>query len=159
MKQVQLTQPEAKGYFLANDKPVVIEFVISGTDEPLEITGSRGRPISNTSALKRLDQLANPQKYLFDNYDSRTKETRCGFVRWIPEGQENQVILRITECESDAEAVIVSKYLRDTKLTKNRTIRRNITVGNARTLRMVSMQSTVVVDAGTSQNVAIKKVA
>jgi hypothetical protein len=156
MKTVTLTQSEARGYFLANTKSVVIEFVINGQSEPLEITGSRGISISNGSALKRLDQLANPQKYLFDNYDSRTKETRCGFVRWIPEGQEADVELRVTECDNETEAVIVSKYFRDTKLSKNRTMRRDIQVNSARGLRMVGCVSNLMIDRGITKNIALK---
>ena len=156
MKTVKLTQAQARGYFMANTKFVVIEFMLDGQSEPLEITGSRGRPISNGSALKRLDQLANPQKYLFDNYDSRKKETRCGFVRWIPEGQEANVELRVTECDSALEAVIVSKFFCDTRLSKDRTMRRDIQVNSARGLRMVGGVSNVMIDRGITRNIALK---
>jgi hypothetical protein len=160
MKTFTLTQAQARGYFLATTKPVVIEFIHSSQTEPLEITGSRGKPISNGSAMKRLDQLADPQKYLFDNYDSRKQETRCGFVRWIPEGCESQVELRVTECDTVEEAVTISKFFRDTRLSKNRTIRRSVSVDTgARHLRMVGVCSQLIVDAGTTRNVALKKAA
>ena len=156
MKTVTLTQANARGYFLANSKPVVIEFILDGHAEPLEITGSRGRSISNDSALKRLDQLADPQKYLFDNYDSRKKETRCGFVRWIPSGQEANVKLRVTECDSDLEAVIVSKLFRSTRLSKDRTMRRDVQVDSARGLWMVGNIAIVIIDRGITRNIALK---
>jgi len=161
MKTRTLTQAEARGYFMANRKDVVIEFILPGQDEPLEITGSRGRPISNGSALKRLDQLANPQKYVFDNYDSRKQVLRCGFTRWIPEGREADVQLRVTECDSDSEAVIVSKFLRDTKLPKIRTIRRDVrvSVAQARNFHTVGLATDVIVDAGTVRNIALKRAA
>jgi hypothetical protein len=171
MKIIKLTQAQARGYFMANRKNVVIEFMINGQEEPLEITGSRGRPISNGSAMKRLDQLEGAAKFtnrsvtdlgyqtfLFDNFDSRKGEYRLGFLRFIPEGREQEVELRVTECASRQEAVTVSKFLRDTKLSKNRTIRRDVPMGKntVRNLRMISVGGDLVVDQGTAQNVSVK---
>jgi hypothetical protein len=173
MKAITLTQDQARGYFMANRKSVVIEFVLKGQEEPLEITGSRGRPISNGAAIKRLNQLEGAagftnrsvtdlgyQEFLFDGYNSRTKERTLGFLRHIPEGKETEVLLRITECSSREEAVIVSKFLCDTKLSKNRTIRRDIPFGKntVKNLRMVGVaaQKSVYVEQGTTQNIGLK---
>jgi hypothetical protein len=155
MKTTTYTQAEAKGFFDANTKPIVIEYVLPDMEEPLEVSGSRGKPISNGSALKRLDQLADPQKYLFDNYDSRKKELRCGFTRWVPAGRENDVLFRITICETKAQAKVISKLYRDTKLTVGRTMRRDVEAPANKHLRLFQNTS-VVVDAGTATNVAIK---
>ena len=156
MQVFTFTQAESKGFFAANTDQMVIEFFLPDTTEVLEVTGSRGIPISNGSAIKRLDQLANPKKYEFDNYDSRKKEKRCGFTRWIPEGKEQDVMLRITVCASVKTAKVVSEYLRATVLPKNRTMRRDVKVTNAKGMRIVNLKSDVVVDAGTSTNVALK---
>jgi hypothetical protein len=150
------TQAEAKGFFAANTDQMVIEFFLPDTGEVLEVTGSRGIPISNGSAIKRLDQLANPQKYEFDNYDSRTKEKRCGFTRWIPIGKEKDVMLRITACKSVRAAKVVSEYLRSTVLPKNRSMQRDVKVPKTNGMRLVNLVSDVIVDAGTSTNVAVK---
>jgi hypothetical protein len=150
------TQEQAKGFFAANTDQMVIEFFLSDTKEVLEVTGSRGIPISNSSAIKRLDQLSNPQKYEFDNYDSRKKEKRCGFTRWIPEGKEQDVMLRITTCGSVKVAKVVSEYLRATVLPKNRAMRRDVKVAGVKGMRIVNLKSDVIVDAGTSTNVALK---
>ena len=155
MNVFTFTQEQAKGFFAANTDQMVIEFFLQDTNEVLEITGSRGVPISNKSALKRLDQLSNPKKYLFDNYDSRKKEIRCGFVRWIPEGKENEVMLRITTCKTVKTAKIISEYLRNTVLPKNRTMKRDIQVPASKTVRLVNTQTDLIVDLGSSRNVAL----
>jgi hypothetical protein len=172
MKAITLTQDQARGYFIANRKAVVIEFVLPGMEEPLEITGSKGRPISNSAATKRLNQLEGAagfknrsvtdlgyQDFLFDGYNSRTKERTLGFLRHIPEGKEREVLLRVTECASYEEAVIVSKFLCDTKISKNRTIRRTIPLGKntVKTLRMVGVGTEhLAIDEGTTRNIGLK---
>jgi len=155
MQTVTYTQEQAKGFFDANTKFVVIEYILPDLNEPLEISGSRGRPISNGAALRRLDQLANPQKYLFDNHDSRKKEKRCGFTRWIPEGREADVLFRVTLCDNKTEAKIVSKLWCQNKLSKNRKMRRDIPVVNSSHVRLLKNDD-LVVEAGTSTNVAVK---
>ena len=161
MKVETFTQEQAKGFFKANTKYMVIEFILPDVEEPLEITGSRGVPISNGSGLKRLDQLSAGAKGadfgdLFDNYDSRKKEKRLGFLRFIPAGREADVLLRITTCNNKSTAKTISKYLRNTKLNPKRTIRRDVMLSNVSNVRMVNLMSNVVVDAGTSTNLAIK---
>jgi len=156
MKVFEFTQEQSKGFFAINQDYMVIEFFLPATGEVLEISGSRGIPIKNGSALKRLDQLANPKKYLFDNYDSRKKETRCGFVRWIPEGEESNVMLRITTCNSKECAKKISEYLRATKLPKIRSMKREVEVSGTNGLRLVNLSAPTIVDAGISSNVAFK---
>jgi hypothetical protein len=171
MKTLTLTQAEATGFFQANTKPMVIEFVLPDQEEPLEITGSRGVCISNDTGMKRLKQLSDSaamtnkgvtnlfyQDMLFDNYDSKKKEYRLGFLRFIPTGRENDVLLRITTCQTKSQAKTVSQLYRDTKLSKKRTIRRDVPMANntVRGMRLVNVSSDLVVDAGTATNVAIK---
>ena len=170
MKVFTLSQAEARGYFRNNTRSVVIEFMLKDEEAPLVITGERGRPVSNNQAIKYLNMLTEDQKFtnrsvtdfgyqdfLFENFDSRKGEYRLGFMRWIPEGRSQDVVVRITECRDAGEAQTVSKIYRATKLSKNRTMRRDVPVADhtARRVSMIKPRDTYVF-SGTARNVALK---
>ena len=170
-KIIDLDQSQAEGYFEANSKHVVVEFYIPGEEMPLVITGERGKPVSNRQVKKYLNFLKEDQRFtnrtptdfgyqdfLFENFDSRKGEYRLGFMRFVPDGAADRVRLRITECSNKLAAVNHSKYLRDTKFTTVRTVRRSIPVAKntVKSLRMVAPTESMTLKPGFSRNIALK---
>ena len=173
MKVVEYTQDQARGFFDANSKPVVIEFMLK--NEVLVVSGERGRPIGNSQAHKYLDWLKEDQKFtnrgvtdlgyqafLLENprkaKDGR-QERALGFIgKNIPDGESANVTLRVTVCETADQAKSVSKLYRDTRLPKVRTNRRAVPIANntVSKLSLLRPNESLIIDAGCSRNVVAR---
>jgi hypothetical protein len=172
MKVVEYTQQQAMGFFDANANPVVIEFMLG--NEVLVVTGERGKPVSNGQAKKYLGFLEKDQTFtnrsvtdlgyqafLLENGRRKNgqKVRALGFIgKNIPEGRSAEVTLRVTICNTNDQAVTVSKLYRDTRLPKVRTARRAVPIAKntVTELSMYRPTDNLVIDAGTAQNISVK---
>ena len=168
MKVIEYTQEQAKGFFDANSKPVVTEFMLG--NEVLVVAAC-----SNSQAHKYIDWLKEDQKFtnrgvtdlgyqafLLENARKAkdgSQERALGFIgKNIPEGESANVTLRITICETKEQTKSVSKLYRDTRLPKVRTNRRAVPVAkNTMTkLSLLRPNESLIIDAGCARNVVAR---
>jgi hypothetical protein len=167
---------EAKIYLqAAPQKSLVVEYCDPSSDTPYEISGAQGKPTSTKQITKLIGFLeksasmlnktsTNPAyiQLLLEAGGHRNAEGKiernAGFLRFIPVGQELNVKLRIYQCDTVNEAVLLTKSLRESKLPARKDaaqrVRRDIPIAkNIFTSLKMIKPTDCVIDAGTCQNV------
>ena len=167
---------EAKIYLeVATQKTLVVEYCDPSSDTPYEISGANGRPTSTKQIKKLIGFLeksasmlnktgTNPAyvQLLLEAGGHRNAEgeieRNAGFLRFIPVGAELNVKLRIYQCDTVNEAVLLTKSLRESKLPARKDaaqrVRRDIPIAKNIFSSLKLIEPTdCVIDAGTCKNV------